>query len=432
MSELEKYQTELKTIKKIYEWHEKENAKKPARLGRLGASIIGNQCERYLWYSFRKLFDVRFCGRMLRLFMTGHLEEERLVEELRGIGCTVEHCTKKDQLELLAFGGHFVCYPDGMILGLPDSPKTWHVAEFKTMNEKTFNKLKKVGVVKEKKEHYAQMIVGMGLANTDRAVYIAKNKNNDELYGERIKFDKDEFNKLISKAERVITAVNPLERCADRPDDFRCRFCDAADLCWRTDYICISGKTCRSCCHATPETDETAVKARWSCKRHGKDLSIKDQMSACDDHLILPGLISFANPTDSGFDWIEFENNENGLKWKHGNGEGMWTTEELMTIPASEVGTKAAQQVKEIFDGTAVAYGKKLTLIEQYPPEECELLWEGLPNNVYEDGIRISGISGPIGPMYEDKKHIAYEVGSQFLVVTYKGHNYAAIWREKK
>ena len=55
----------------------------------LGASIIGKDCERALWYDFRWVTRRGFSGRMLRLFDTGKREEDRLVRDLRRTGATV-------------------------------------------------------------------------------------------------------------------------------------------------------------------------------------------------------------------------------------------------------------------------------------------------------------------------------------------------------
>ena len=55
----------------------------------LGASIIGKDCERALWYDFRWASRRVFSGRMLRLFDTGKREEDRLVRDLRRTGATV-------------------------------------------------------------------------------------------------------------------------------------------------------------------------------------------------------------------------------------------------------------------------------------------------------------------------------------------------------
>ena len=55
----------------------------------LGASLIGKDCERALWFDFRWVTRAQHPGRLLRLFETGQLEEARLVQNLRRTGATV-------------------------------------------------------------------------------------------------------------------------------------------------------------------------------------------------------------------------------------------------------------------------------------------------------------------------------------------------------
>jgi hypothetical protein len=324
------------TVQKIYKYHERRDAAKPPRTGRLGASIIGHHCDRYMWYSFRKLFKKKFDGRMLRLFETGHLAEPRFVDELRGIGCVVEPVDPEtgDQFMFTAHGGHFVCYLDAIIMvGVPEAPKAMHIGEFKTMGgtedqkSKDFEKVQKEGVRAAKPEHYAQMMVGMGLSQIDRALYLACKKATDELYSERVRFDKDEYEQILARALTIINSIKPLERFADRPDDYRCKWCDARALCWAVDTVPLPDVTCRSCCHATPELDGTA---RWSCAKHEKDLTGAEQRAACDEHLIIPWLLNFAEVADAGEDWIEFKNTTDGAVWRHGKHDGMISTKELI------------------------------------------------------------------------------------------------------
>jgi len=364
---------------------------------------------------------------MLRLFETGHLEEPRFVEELRGIGCVVHSVDPNgEQFEFTDLGGHFACHPDAVILGLPESSKTWHIGEFKTMNANAYKKVERAGVKREKPQHYAQMMVGMGMAGLQRAFYLVKNKDTDELYSERIKFDKDEFKHLQDRACRVIESPNPLERCTDRPDDYRCKFCDAYDLCYADSIVKIPEIACRSCCHATAEVN--GDDARWSC-------AVEGDMKPCDRHLLLPGLVPFADPTDSSDGWIEFTNRKDGTVWKHGNAGGMWTTEELMRTPADAVGDKGVQTIKEGFDATVISCDKKLTLIEKYPPEDSELIWEG-PDEFIARAINdlkaLELTSGESSDMFEDDKHKAWELKGEYLAVIYKGEDYAAIWRGKE
>ena len=111
----------------------------------LGVSIIGHPCARYLWLNFRWFSFELFSGRMYRLFRRGKREEETIVEDLRGAGIVIEHVLD-DQLTF-DFGSHVIGHPDGFIKsGVPEAPKTEHVAEFKTHNSDSFNLLLKQGV----------------------------------------------------------------------------------------------------------------------------------------------------------------------------------------------------------------------------------------------------------------------------------------------
>ena len=446
MSNLSQYiAQESETVKQIYEWHEAMNIGKPPRKGRLGASIIGHECDRYLWFSYRKLFATKFNGRMLRLFETGHLEEPRLIRELRGIGCTVYDKDEETgkQFEFTAHGGHFVCYPDGVILGLPEAPKTWHIGEFKTMGgtedqkSKDFEKVKKDGVQKGKPLHYAQMQCGMGLAKLSRAIYLAKKKATDELYGERIRYDSTEYKRLLERAKRIIESINPPERCATRPDDFRCRFCDAYDICWGNGdkAVPLPCKTCRSCCHATPVIDDTD-EAKWSCAKHGCWLDRAQQQKGCDDHLLLPGLLTFAEPTDAGSDWIEFTNTHDGAIWKHGKGAGAWTTDELITTPGPLDGTAKQQpdQDNNIWGTILGDDSIDNALIKSYRLEETQLLWEGRAEHI-EAAIQVTGVDkymeGAPSALYEGNGYACYEYEQRFMII-FRPDSTADIWMRRE
>src|SRR6266540_1462894 len=71
----------------------------------LGASMIGRECARELWYAFRWATARREGGRMVRLFNRGHLEEPRFVALLRMIGCAVwQYDENKKQFRVAAHG----------------------------------------------------------------------------------------------------------------------------------------------------------------------------------------------------------------------------------------------------------------------------------------------------------------------------------------
>lgn len=212
----------------IYKTYE---SKSGGHRNHLGASLIGRECERELWYTFRWYKKPEFSGRILRLFETGNMEEHRLVRELGEIGIEVSDM----QHRVSALGGHFGGSIDGGAIGVPGAPKTWHILEFKTHGDKSYKELEAKGVLSAKPEHEAQMQVYMGLTGLERALYLAVNKNTDEIYSERIKYDEKRFAELMSKAERVIFSPVPLARISERPEFFKCKFCTFAGICHRNE-----------------------------------------------------------------------------------------------------------------------------------------------------------------------------------------------------
>jgi hypothetical protein len=272
------------TIDAIYSYYSKHA--RDGRRNHLGASQIGNPCERALWYSFRWCRAPVFSGRILRLFETGLQEEKRVLQNLRDIGINVWDTWERGiQISFSVWGGHFAGSLDGVGVGFPEAPKTPHVIEIKTMNEKSFNSLKKNGVVTSKPDHYSQMLVYMAQLNIPRAFYFAVNKNTDEIYGERIYEDPDDALLLEEKAERVIFSEGPLEKLGESMKSFSCKWCDYNGMCWETALPEVS---CRTCAHITPERN-----GGWVCwKRGARDR--QSQIIGCDQHVFIPYLVPLA------------------------------------------------------------------------------------------------------------------------------------------
>jgi CRISPR/Cas system-associated exonuclease Cas4 (RecB family) len=270
----------------------------------LGASAIGKPCLRQHWYSFRWSKPAEFSGRLYRVFQTGHLQEPRIYADLAAIGCTVYDMDpstgKQWSFVEPSSGNHFKGNADGIVTGLPQAPKSPHVLEIKTASDKMFKEMQKSGVKKAKPEHYAQMQMYMkwsidlyGENGCSRAIYIVVNKNDEDIYTERLEFDKDEAKAIIDKALAVITATEPPVGISQDPSWYECKFCDYHSICHGTD---VPAPTCRSCAHATPEMDGDA---RWSCAEHKADLPVDIQRTGCDLHRYIPILLSkSATPVD--------------------------------------------------------------------------------------------------------------------------------------
>lgn len=251
----------------------------------LGASLIGDPCDRSLFYSFRWATVRAFEGRLLRLFDTGNKEEARFVADLRSAGVEVydfDFENPDKQISVRDEFGHFGGSLDGVGLGLLEAPMTWHVLEFKTHGEKSFKELVAKKVQKSKPRHYAQMQVYMHFMGMTRAYYLAKNKNTDELYSERVHYDIEFATRMVAKANRVIKTSELPAKLSNDPGWFECKFCDHHEVCHGE---AKPARHCRSCLHSTPIEG-----GEWDCAKFGQ-IPRDVQQKGCVWHLYNPGFI---------------------------------------------------------------------------------------------------------------------------------------------
>ena len=266
----------------------------------LGASMIGQDCQRAAWYGFRWAAHSRQAqdltpegrasyARMQRLFNRGHREEERFVEFLRGTGWEVyEFDTSKPQKDdgtfpqfrVSAFGGHFGGSLDG--IGIP--PKRYGLGrkplllEFKTNGTGSgFDKLLKEGVPIAKPQHMAQMSTyGSDPAyGFEFAAYQNICKNDDNLHVEIVKLDHKLGEQMRNRAERIISAQTPLPRLSDNPTFFKCKYCDFFKQCHENAPLV---KNCRSCKNAVPVDG-----GEWSCQLVGQIIPRDFVPKGCDE-----------------------------------------------------------------------------------------------------------------------------------------------------
>jgi hypothetical protein len=292
---------EQPTVRAIYRLHEVARQSEQPR-DYLGMSELGESCSRRLWYGWRWAGSPEFDGRMLRLFGSGHREEARLLDELRAIGLEVAG----EQHEVEACGGHAKGHLDGMLRGMQEAPAAWHVFEAKTHNVKSFADVKAKGVRESKPKHYAQMQLYMGSTGVERAAYFAVCKDNDEIYLERVHFDRAEFDRLIVKAHAIIGAASPPPRISDDAAWYECRFCPHHALCHGATVT--PPPNCRTCAHASPVED-----GKWKCEHWEAEIPVDAQRTGCDEHRYIPALVPWLELADAGDDnVVVWRNTVNG------------------------------------------------------------------------------------------------------------------------
>jgi hypothetical protein len=258
------------------------------------------------------------------------------------------------QYRVSALAGFFGGSVDGVVMGLPEAPKSAHVLEIKTYSDKLFADLVKKGVREAKPQHYAQMTVYCGLLGLDRALYYAVNKNTDALHIERVEFDQAEFDRILARAERIITAAEPPLRLSDDPAYFECKWCRYYEVCHQG---AVPEVNCRTCANSTPDMEAGMWKCSGNFMLHMPgNLSEARQRIGCGDHLFIPPLLAgLGAPVDGGENHVDYESKD-GAKFTNGPAPG-FSSIEIRTAGAALLApellaAKAAFKTARVVSGT--------------------------------------------------------------------------------
>lgn len=270
----------------------------------LGASQLGKECDRMLWYSFHWVQRSNFPGRLLRLFDRGDLEEPRIVTDLKAIGCDVRELEEgtERQIRHAWHSGHLAQSIDGLASNVPGyDPAEVMVCEFKTAKESIWSSLAANGVAIEQPHYWAQCQLGMEGQGLERCLFVSVNKDTDEIYVEVVPFDRSAAEKLLAKGRRIVDSPMPLAKISDDPTFWKCRFCDVSEVCH---FGKMPEVNCRTCAHSTPvQGGETGD---WTCALAHPDQRIPEDVmrTGCPSHVFNPELV-----------WAEVEDADEEGKW---------------------------------------------------------------------------------------------------------------------
>jgi len=257
---------------------------KPEFRTHLGASVIGHECLAYSWFTFRWAKARQNKAAMCRLLDRGHREEERFVRWLRDADVTVwDKDENGNQFRVSDCEGHLGGSLDGVGKNFPDFKLTPALTEFKTHGEKSFKDLVKKGVQKSKPRHYDQMQVYMYKAELKIALYMAINKNNDELHLEWVRLDPAKAASLIERGRYIIFSDERPLRLSNKPSWYECKWCAFHKICHYGELPAIN---CRTCAHSTPVENK-----QWSCQRIRCAIKLYPKVG-CHDHVYNPHMLN--------------------------------------------------------------------------------------------------------------------------------------------
>lgn len=246
----------------------------------LGMSSLANPCSRKLWYGFRLCAKILIDPRVNRLFGRGHNEEPIIQADLKkaGVICLVD---PKNQPEFVHGNSHIKGHPDDRLRNLPDAPKTDHLGEYKTHNDKSFKDLKKKGMRLSKPVHAGQMDVYMHKWKLTRGLYVAVNKNDDARYYERVAINKDNAEMLLAKGIDIIGTEVPPPKIG-KSTWYECKWCTYYDICH---FGAQPLKNCRTC-----KFGDICDHGKWECSGHKIELAFEQQQLGCKRHSYMEGL----------------------------------------------------------------------------------------------------------------------------------------------
>jgi len=219
----------------------------------LGASAIGEECHRKLWYQFRWVKLAQAEGRMRRLWNRGHREEEIFEGFLLWAGFNVRSIDPKTdkQYRFSKVDGHYGGSTDGtmQIRWANNFPI---VADYKTFASKYFEKLKKEKLKISNPKYFAQLCSYGAEFGATHGLLFGVNKDNDEWYFELVKLDPNYARELENKARDIIYSKLPPVKINDNAAFWLCKFCTFQGICH---YGEQAERNCRSCCNSVPTNE---------------------------------------------------------------------------------------------------------------------------------------------------------------------------------
>jgi hypothetical protein len=261
------------------------------------AGNIGLECPKRQWLTFINAYTETISNKTLRIFARGLREESYFVKILQDIGVEVIYPdeSNKDDFKVDYLNGLVRGKIDAIALsGVKESPDKPHILEFKTMNNSSFNDLQKNGLEKFKAQHYYQIQFYMLSKNIDRGLYLAINKDNDELYVERVKLERNKLKEVMRKVSAIVLNKNNMPPAiSEEKSFFKCKMCPAQKVCHGDE---MPGINCRTCVFSKTSEDGQFYCNYWlKVAEAKKPITIDFQKKGCNRHFYIPSLLKKLN-----------------------------------------------------------------------------------------------------------------------------------------
>ena len=367
------------TLKAMNQAMELEKSLEPPR-HYLGASEIGKECNRYLFYSFRNACKRVDEAPLIKTIDDGHAQEALTIKRLRALPYielintdgTFDKDGNPNQIGFQALLGHFRGHVDGVIHGLLQAPKTWHIFEHKCKEKKFLTQLSKLITDKGEKNalkefdytYYCQAIIYMHELELERHYCVVSAPGGRDHISVRTDYNRKEAEFILEKAKNIIFENWTIPaKISDKREFYLCNWCHMKGICHDGDFPDVHCKSCRyrecidggkSLCLATDTIIEDTL-LNVGCAKH------------IFNPALLSGVVLIEHQNDGclyqveGKDYVFANTNLTGFPDVKGKIDGIFTSKQLR------------EDVKNVNDITnKMLNAFKGSVIE---PEKAEKAW---------------------------------------------------------
>lgn len=287
----------------------------------IAPSSIGDECVARQWYKWRWVKLIQKPGRISRIFERGNRSEFEATKLLRRAGWEVRdytarlccssldgsyitlewdapipegftdvhdqphhiaECQRRDrfmlkQYSFSAIKRHMNGNLDGYARHPVYSLGLWYLTEYKEYNTKRFSALTRKSVKEIDYDYYVQIVLYMQAHDLPRCVFVAINKNDDDVHIEIIERDDATANAYMATANSIVYSKVRPARFAESAAHHVCKMCDYLDICHHGVKVEIN---CRSCLNCIPEDDGRFYCQKWQALIPNKQAIL----AGCPEH----------------------------------------------------------------------------------------------------------------------------------------------------
>lgn len=191
----------------------------------IGASGIGAECLRQIWYEFKGYEAEEVPTKIRRTWAIGRHLEGLILDWLTEAG--VEIVRTWDDLQadgMPFFKGHL----DSVWV---KKGKAFAIIEIKTAKDASFNVFVKKGLRTWNPQYYSQVQSYMGMSGIHTAYILVLNKDSSDIADEMVEFDESFYEQLRNKALMISTAHAAPPKINGSPLFFKCKMCKFNKIC---------------------------------------------------------------------------------------------------------------------------------------------------------------------------------------------------------